>query len=219
MHIPQRFTTLAAIAVAATLLGAARPARANTLSGDIFTVSLLCYGNAACSSATASNPAVVALDTMLVPLNGAGFSFDQTTPYSQELVGSFENYPTQIGITFSILNPDRSLSGFAAGGFIGFQIAATTQSLQPLTITFANATGSNDGFTLSGVSYLSGGIDTLNFAGLTGDQFQVNDQAVLNISDVEPLAAVPEPTPAILLLTGLFGLAGLAALRRRRPAA
>jgi hypothetical protein len=237
MHTSQRLSVLAAVAASAALLGAALPARANTLAGDYATVSLLCYGNAACASNTAINPYVLQLGpTFVIPLAGNGLTFGPGTgeylPDGSSMVNSFTNYPSQIVVNLAILNSNGvTLQGFQPGGFIGLQLAfSSTPTSGPLSVSLSldtNPSDTTDGFTASGISYQAGGIVDLNFAGLSGSCdplyppgcTPMNDQAEFTVPNVEPLATVPEPAPALLVLTGLLALAGLAALRRRTPQA
>lgn len=224
------------LALAGGLLLGVPAARANTLTaGDSLSVSLVCYDNAACSGYTAGSPLVSAFSPFVVPVPGsAGFSistaFLDQDNFSEDLIGSFTNtissnvlLPETFTIVLSPEDANGNLINFSSGGFVGLYITATTATSQPLAISFSGTdTGTTDGFTLANnLSFISPGVAALNFAGLTGTlstppSVTNNDTAVLDISQVSPIAAVPEPVPALLLATGLLAFLGFA-WRKRQP--
>jgi len=194
------------------------PAHADTLAGDTLTVMLLCYSNPACNGATPTNPLLVAAaipasaTTFVVPVGTHGFSVNDSIAGGEHVVGSFSNNASATNtvwtIAFSVEQSNGSLAGFSSGGFIGFQMTATDASNNPLNVTIASTAGSNDGFALGDITGNGTSVLDLNFAGLTGSQFQVNDEAVLSLGDIEAGAAVPEPGTFLLLFTGGLVLLG-----------
>lgn len=187
-----------ALLVVAVALAITTSAHADTLYLDTFSISIACNGNAACSSGAYASTVVA---PYTVPLGQAGFSvYDPTL----SVAGSFENYPDHVVIELTPLDPDTFAQGnFAAGGFIGLYLTATSPLGAPLQITFANTNGTTDGFSIgSDVSY---GLDQnghysafLNFAGLTGTSGA--DVAELNLS----VSPVPEPQTWAMLAGGLL---------------
>lgn len=210
--------------ICACVSGAIIPAHADTLAGDTLTVMLLCYSNPACSTATATNPLLVAAaipasaTTFTVPVGTHGFSVNESIPSGEHVIGSFSNNASATNtvwtIVFSVEQSNGSLAGFSSGGFIGFEMTATDPSSNPLKVTIASTAGSNNGFTLGDVAGNGTSVLDLNFAGLSGNQFQVNDEAVLSLGAIETEAAVPEPATFVLWLTGVLAMLGLA-LRRK----
>lgn len=186
---------LVAVAVAVTV-----SAHADTLQADTFSISIACSGNALCASGPYASTMV---SPYVVPLGQSGFSvYDPVLGVG----GNFENYPDHIVIELTPLNQSTfAQMNFAAGGFIGLYLTATSPLGAPLQITFANTSGTTDGFSIApDVSY---GLDQngqysalLNFAGLTGTVGA--DVAELNLA----VSPVPEPATWALLAGGLLVL-------------
>lgn len=186
---------LVAVALAITT-----SAHADTLYLDTFSISIACNGNAACSSGPYASTLVA---PYVVPLGEAGFSvYDPVLSVG----GNFENFPDHIIIEMTPLDPNTFAQGnFAAGGFIGLYLTAASPSGAPLQITFANTSGTTDGFSIaSDVTY---GLNQngqysalLNFAGLSGTVGA--DVAQLNLS----VSQVPEPATWAQLAGGLLVL-------------
>ncbi|HET9785340.1 MAG TPA: hypothetical protein VFP94_10350 [Terriglobales bacterium] len=186
--------------VVAMALAITTSAHADTLYLDTFSISIACNGNAACGSGPYASTVVA---PYTVPLGQAGFSvYDPVLSVG----GSFTNYPDHVIIELTPLDPNTFAQGnFAAGGFIGLYLTATSPLGAPLQITFANTSGTTDGFSIaSDVSY---GLNQngqysalLNFAGLTGTVGA--DVAQLNLS----VSPVPEPATWALLAGGLMTL-------------
>lgn len=194
------------------------PARANTLAGDSLDVSLVCYGNPACSAYSQSSPLVQSLGTLAVPATGdSTITFTSNGAFSSTITGSFSANATQFIMTMS--DP-------AGAGFVGYlvDIPLFGGAFDHIPIVDVNA-GTSDGFQLSDASYFLGTtqlplsdldiadepIAGFNFGGLP-------DLGTAIIDIGSPTEVTPEPSPALLVLTGMLGLAGLEALRRRKAA-
>ncbi|MGH9393762.1 MAG: PEP-CTERM sorting domain-containing protein [Terriglobales bacterium] len=200
----------------AGLLGTSVSARADTLAGDSLTVSLLCYANSACSGTTQTNPYLAQLASFVVPTGNHGFTFSQSSPLSEHLVGSFTNNATITNTTwtiiFSVEQSNGTLADLESGGFVGLQVSATDALSNPLAVTIASNTGSTDGFALGDIAGNGSALLDLNFAGLTGTSGF--NKAVLSLGDVTEIAAVPEPASLVLLASGLLALLGVGYRRK-----